>query len=72
MSPDEVMRDGVKRSAKYSTAARGHRHERPRPLKHLARRATREGQQGRPFLQLRDIPADKESNYPPVDLLVTS
>src|SRR5207253_11207947 len=38
---------------------------------HLRCRATREGQQGRPFLQLRDIPADKESNYPPVDLLVT-
>ena len=46
---DEMMGDGMERATQHAAGAVRHRHQRPRALQHLTRRATRERQQQNPF-----------------------
>ena len=46
---DEMMGDRMERATEHAASAVRHRHQRPRALQHLTRRATRERQQQDPF-----------------------
>ena len=57
---DEMMGDGMEGATEHAASAVRHRHQRPRALQHLARRATRERQQQDAFRRapLGDEPCD--------------
>ena len=58
---DEMVGDGMEGAAQHAAGAVRHRHQRPRALQHLPRRATRERQQQDP---LRRHPAGDEPRDP--------